>query len=185
MKEKTAEATPTRSPIQIDFEKGYFFGKSGRKYVFLDSLPIDYFIQYQMLIPEVTYGVEFVTLAKTLKGAYEALTSGNEILKAHRIASDLLFNQMAAIKSFTDTSRHQAILRMAALWIVTEDEDLTQYDQRVADQKIEDWKATGLAMTDFFLLCGQKIDYFKEIYLEFHQRSEDLEKKSQPTGSIS
>jgi len=180
---KEPEATPTRSPVHIDFEKGYFFGKSGKKYVFLDSLPIDYWIQYQMLIPEVTYGVEFKTLATTLKGAYEALTTGNEILKAHRIAADLLYNQLSAIKSFVDTSRHAAILRMAALWIVTEDEDLTTYDARVADQKIEDWKAAGIAMTDFFLLCGQKIDYFKEIYLEFHQREEDLENKIQPTGT--
>jgi len=165
----------TPAPVRIDFESGFFFGKSGKKYVFLDTLPIDYWISYQELIPEVSFGVDFKNLFLTCKQAYEALTTGNEILKGHKLAADLLYNQMSAIKTFASEKRHPAVLRMAALWIVTEDEDLTRYDSRIVDQKIEDWKNTGIAMEDFFLLCAQKIESFKQIYLDFHRTEKELE----------
>lgn len=170
------------SPVRIDFESGSFKGKSGKTYYIVDSLPVDYWIQYQMLIPELTYGVEFKDLHMTMKKAYEALTSGNELMKGLRLAGDLLYNQMSSITGFAGENRTPAVLRMAALWCIAEDEDLKKYDPNVAKKKIEDWKETGIDINDFFFLCGNKIQHFKEIYLDFYQKAEEIESQKTPNG---
>jgi len=170
---------PLREGKRIPFDQGYFYGASGTKYVFLDSLSIDAYTKYRELIPAVTLGLTWEKVFKMINGAIEALTTGNELLKGHRQALDLLFNLNAGIKDFTDNSRNDACLTMASLWIVTEKEDLSTFDQRVCDAKIEDWKKAGYVMKDFFLLCAQKIATFTEIYLEFNQTADELERKIQ------
>jgi len=165
--------------MRIDFTKDHFVTKSGKKYFFLDSMPVDYWTQYQMLVPEITFGVTFKNMHDTLIRINEALTTGNELMKGHAVAVDLSYNQAAAIKNFTDPSRFDPILKMSALWIVTEDEDISKYDDRIANAKIKDWKESAISMDDFFLLCGKKIGYFKEIYLDMHRLADQLEKPIQ------
>lgn len=167
---------------RIDFEKGSFVGGSGKTYYIVDSLPVDYWIQSQMLIPEVTYGVDFKSLHGTLKGAYSALTSGNEMMKGVRLAGDMLYNQMHAIGQFGSEKRNHPVLKMAGLWCQTEDEDISQYDDKLNERKVEDFRSSGIDMNDFFLLCSVKIRHFREIYLEFHDLIESLEN---PTPSKS
>lgn len=163
-----------KEPVRIDFETKKFKGASGKTYHIVDRLPIDYYIAYQELVPEVTFGVDFLTLFKTCRGAYDALFSGNEVMASVRKAGELLINQIDAIKKFKDKSREPAILKMAAVWCIREDEEFKVVDEQLQKEKIEDWKAAGIDMLDFFFLCGAKIDGFIEIYQEFQGRNERL-----------
>jgi hypothetical protein len=51
------------------------------------------------------------------------------------------------------TSRYPAALYICTLFIVRENEDLSDWDFDLANEKIDDWVAENLAVVDFFGLA--------------------------------
>lgn len=157
------------TPVRINWEEASFKGASGKTYHIVDTLPIDYWIEYQRYVPELAYGVDFRNLHTKLNEAYTALTSGNEILKGIRLAADILYNLMSSVKNFATQERIHPCLLMATCWCIREDEEMKSFDPQLAKEKIKDWREAGIAIEDFFLLSSVKIAHFREIYSVYRE----------------
>lgn len=153
-----------KQPVRINFQEAKFKGASGKTYHIVDTLPIDYWIEYQKHVPELAFGTDFKGMHDALSDAYKKLTSGNEVMKGIREAGDILYNQLHAIAKFATRDRIHPALMMSCCWCIREDEDFKTFDPKLAKEKIEDWREAGIAIEDFFLLCSVKIARFREIY---------------------
>lgn len=67
-------------------------------------------------------------------------------------------------------SRFDSTLALCTLFIVRENEDITTYDDVLADEKIEDWQAEGLSMEDFFTLVVCTVPNFMTVWKDLTAR---------------
>jgi hypothetical protein len=147
----------------IDFKEKEFEANGRKYYVQLDGISIGRFMHYETLVNKVTFGTDFMGMFETLKRIYVSATDGMNVLKALKDIGDLSYNQMAVIKDHNESKFNQTIL-LCTLFLNRSDEDLTTWDERLASDKIEDWKAEGIDMNDFFLLALRQIEGFREAY---------------------
>src|SRR5690606_6843907 len=104
------------------------------------------------------------TLMGIMANAYKSLTSGNNLLKAHKDACEQLINGMKGIDKLTDEPDEHETLLFCTLFVVRKDEDLSIWDERLAVEKIADWSKEGLPMTLFFSLAKSAIIQYQENY---------------------
>lgn len=93
-----------------------------------------------------TYSDQMASLARMVDAA-------NSLVTAKPRLSDLfqeITNMQAAIKS--EERNWDFSFYAATLFIVTANEDLNEWSQAVAEEKIKNWHAEGLHEYDFFLL---------------------------------
>ena len=98
-------------------------------------------------------------------------TIARELAKAHNIinaailgktenkegvldALTILYGMVETLKQPTKTtiSRGRYMMLICSLFIVSDGEDLTKWDELMAEKKIEHWNAEGFHMMDFFFL---------------------------------
>jgi len=93
------------------------------------------------------------TFADIARNVREALDAANTIgTKEPKL--DVLFTRLANILEGMKRSdrKWEMAFEIAALFIVTKDEDITQWNDTLADEKIEDWNAAKIHEQDFFFL---------------------------------
>lgn len=146
---------------RIDLSKDRFTANGKTYYMQPDQLTIERYQEYERLGLEMGFGVSYRDIYQTLAEAYKVLTTGNSIMESHRKASDLLVNQMAAIKDQGET-RIPSHVVFCTLFCNTPGEDLTKWSEQLANDKIEDWKAEGLSAFDFFQLAASSLIGFNE-----------------------
>jgi hypothetical protein len=137
---------------------------NGHNYFVLDELSINRYIKYEDMSVDLGLGNDPATLFKSMADAYKALTSGNNLLKAHKDACESLLNGMKGIEKLTDQPDEHKVLLFCTLFMVRDTEDLTQWDERLAVDKIADWTKEGLPMTLFFSLAKSAILKYQETY---------------------
>lgn len=147
------------------------FMANGHKYIISDKISIRRYAEYQKLQPKLTYGLGFDEIFKALKSAYTALNT-----KEGKVADAavILHNIMNGVSKVEESSRVHPALKMAALFINREGEDLKVYDEELMNKKIEDWTEEGFNISDFFTLSLNSISGFREAYKESIQKSEML-----------
>lgn len=135
------------------------FETEQHKYTLLDTLSVGRFEIFERLQFEVAWGSDFEKLFNNVKKAYEKL---NEMKAAD--ASVILYNAMKGIARLEE--RPHPVLRLCTLFLVRDGEDLTVWDEKIADEKIADWKKEGINTDYFFALALNAVGGFLSAYKE-------------------
>lgn len=69
-----------------------------------------------------------------------------------------------SIKDFSE-QKYSISMLLCTLFIVREDEDLTDFDMGLANNKIEDWSKEGYRAADFFALALNFSDDYKNVLI--------------------
>lgn len=132
------------------------FTANGVRYLVRTSLTITRFEQFEKLQVQVGYGVTFKELFQNIRKAYDHL-NGNTVKPMD--AGVVLYNIMNGVKNNIDDREHP-ILQLCALFMCTEDEDVTVYDSALTTKKINNWKTEGIEMNDFFSFASALVQGF-------------------------
>lgn len=143
------------------------FTANGNKYVISEKISIERYIEYQKLSPLLTFGTNFEEMFKQLKKVYENLNKQN-----FADSAVIIHNLLTSVGTVEQSSRVPAALKMAALFINREDEDITVYNEEIMTDKILDWTKEGYNIGDFFSLALNSISGFRQAYLEFTEKNQ-------------
>ncbi len=152
----------------LDISKKEFMA-NGVKYLVTEKISIGRYAEYQKLMPLLTYGVNFEEMNKQLRLAYNYLDK-------QKLADSavIIHNLMSNVKNVESHTRIHPALKMAAMFINRENENLAVFDEQLTNQKIEDWTLEGYSISDFFSLSLNSIKGFREAYEEFIKKSEEI-----------
>ena len=164
---------------KINFELGIFKGGSGTIYYLQPDkvFPKRYEV-YEELSLKAGFGSGFSFHFSNYKKIYTLLTDGNNVLTALRKASEIAYQAMLSTKELKE-EKHSHVLHLVALFCNAEDEDITQYDDRVMSKKILDFKESGILISDFFLLLRNLIEGFAKSLTDITQIEKEREKETE------
>ena len=157
-------------PLPRDAEGRYKrqFKAAGKTYFIrsaAEGFSIERFNQYEILSLALGYGATFQQFTQQLNAAI-ALANDAAVGKATFV--DLVL-QLDAIKQGINTSsqqRNSMALTMCTLFIVEKEEDLTQWSEEMAAEKIENWNKEGYDVNDFLVIALSSVAGFSEIFRE-------------------
>lgn len=141
---------------RINFESGKFTA-NGKEYTIEGALSISRYAELQILEKELAYGFTVKDIFNKLKLLWDYL---NKLKFAE--AAVLVRDLMAGATRVAE--RTPTVLKICALFINIKDEDRGTITQAMIDEKIEDWKAEGIDMRDFFQVATSSINGFLEVY---------------------
>lgn len=141
---------------RINFETGKFTA-NGKTYTIEGALSIERYAELQILEKELAYGFTVKDIFNKLKQLWDFL---NKLKFAE--AAVLVRDLMAGATRVAE--RTPTTLKICALFINTDDEDRGTITQEMINKKIEDWKAEGIDMRDFFQVASSSINGFLEVY---------------------
>ena len=173
MKETEQPEGPQIRHIDMSTAK---FKANGNTYYIQSRLSVARYKTYNIGQLEVSHGLTFEQLYHQDVKMHELVTHGNDTLQAIHQVAETLFHRINLIVDFTNGS-HPPILRFCALFINAEGEDIGVWDERIVDQKINDWTEEGLCVDDFFYLAANFIPSFRDAY---RSRVLKQEEKGQP-----
>jgi len=148
----------------LDLTKIRSFMANGHEYHISSGISLSRYKEYEKLEPRLTYGVDFDSLFKQLRKAYDALNSNKE---GRADAIVIIHNLMSGIKDIENEKREHPALLMAALVINRDGEDAGIYDEKKQLQKIEDWQKEGYDALPFFTFALISIQGFGAEYKKF------------------
>ena len=162
----------------LDLFKINSFEANGHKYHVSKKISIPRWREYEKLEPRLTYGVDFESMFKQLRTAYDALNN-----KEGKIADAavILHNLMSGIKDIENEKREHPALLMCALVINREGEDAGTFNEQLQLEKIEDWRKEGFDVLPFFTFALFSIQGFKETYVQYIARELT---RNQPKKSV-
>jgi len=162
-------------PAQISIKDRVFIA-NGKKYYIADKICIDRWKEYEKLQIRLTFGIGFLEIFSNLTAAFELLNK-----QKFAQAAVVIHNVLSGIKDAETPERMPDALMMCALVMNREGEDVKVYDEQVALDKIEDWRAEGLDMLSFFAWALNSINGFKQTYISF---IEELANKAMSTKEM-
>jgi hypothetical protein len=128
----------------IDFSKKHF-DCDGRKFTLSDSLSFNRYRELQKINLELGFSATFQDIFKHIREAWDFLNSAKPAE-----AAVVLHNIMYGVVSLDD--KYDPALRICALFINEEGEDVTTYDEGKMRDKIECW-GKELDVLPFFQLA--------------------------------
>lgn len=134
------------------------FTANGKTYRVHHTVSMDRYEAYELLQVEIG-------LARTFDQFRDGLSEAYQLCNKMAFA-DLAVHIRDMMVGASLVGEHQthAVLKMAALFINREGEDLRYIDQSVIDSKIEDWRTEGIAMSFFFGFALRSIPGFFAAY---------------------
>lgn len=151
----------------IDFEKRTITGKSGTIYrIAPESIPVARWNEYLLQGSNLAFNTDFADLYESMGLMLDKLTAGNDILNAIDTSIKTLRRLRGGLRGFTNNEPPK-IIKFAALFCMSEHEDVSIYDAALIKRKFEDWK--HIPMTDFFLLSKEVIPLLKEALNQSYQ----------------
>jgi hypothetical protein len=130
------------------------FEASEIKYLILPSLTIERFRQFEKLQITLGWNADYQTLATGIRKAYDSL----QTMKVAD-ASVTLSNLLGGIARKTDGREHEVLL-LCSLFVVREGENISEWSETEATEKIADWKRGGYDVADFFDLAWRLVKDF-------------------------
>lgn len=123
------------------------FTANGKRYLIKQTLSVERFRWYEKYQINFGYGRSFDNIHKSLEKSVDLANKGKGLE-----AWNIIFNLKDCIDKDLDKRAHQAFY-LCALFICTEDEDLTKWEETLAERKIEDWNAEGIDAFSFFRIA--------------------------------
>lgn len=143
----------------IDLSKDSFTA-NGTEYFIRDTLTVERYTQFEKLQNHYAFGLQFKQIAERLERSIDLANKGKGIE-----AWNVIFNLKEGIAYRLEDREHPALL-ICSLFMVTDGEDLTKWDEQLAKRKIEDWKREGISINDFFQCASNFVSGFIKIYEE-------------------
>jgi len=160
----------------LPFDKGEFTA-NGVTYKIKNTLTLARFVEFEKLQNHFGFGLTFEGIVKKLNESIDFANKGKGVE-----AWNIIYNLKEGI-AYRLEDRSHPVLLLASLFIITEDEDLTawnEYDQKI---KIDNWNKEGYDVNDFFQLAANLVANFLPIYTEISQSISPAEMlKSKDTG---
>jgi hypothetical protein len=156
----------------IDWEKRTIIGKSGRVYrISPETLSAGRSAEFEIRSILLPYRINFKTMYENVNEMINTLRSieiGN--LKIGTILDLLnkLESQQKGLLDFHIYKRSPAV-EFCGLFCIYDGEDVGTYTEDVIREKYEDW--VEIPESDFFLLLGKAIPYFRECLVELNQQN--------------
>ena len=144
---------------KLPFDKGEFTA-GGIKYTIKNTLTLARFVEFEKLQNHFGFGLSFSDLYKRL-GEIETLFNQGKSVEAFAN----FYNLKEGIAYRLEDRTHPVLL-LCSLFIVTEDEDLTQWNEHEQKIKIDNWNREGYDVNDFFQLASNLVAGFIPIYDE-------------------
>lgn len=152
---------------QLDDNATSFIAMEVTYYVRTD-LSIERFRLFEKYQLEFGYGRTFKEILDLHVKAVDFANRGKGLE-----AWNIIFNLMEGIKKNLDKSIHPAML-ICALFLVTEDEDLTKWDENMGAQKIKNWNDEGYDVNSFFRLAANLVNGYIETLEGIFQNTSEL-----------
>lgn len=157
----------------LDWESTEFTA-NGIKYFVKQSLSVERFRWFEKYQIDFGFGRTYKSIADSLKKAVELGNKGKGIE-----AWNIILNLISAIGDGLEKRTNNAML-LCALFIVSEDEDLTKWDEQEQLIKIKNWNDEGYDVNSFFQLAANLVQGFIDDLEEtLPDTSEVIEKASQ------
>lgn len=150
------ETIPNKPLKRIDLETGRFEA-NGKQYTIEGQLAIERFAEFQILEKELALGISAREMFNELRQLYD-LTNAQRFADIAVKLNDLIRGHQKL------EEREPTVLRICALFINTPDEDRNTITDDMITTKINDWKAEGIAMADFFRVASGSVNGFAELY---------------------
>ena len=154
---------------QIDLNATQFQA-NGKTYVVKDSLSVERYRWFEKYQIDFGLGRSFKSVADTLKKSRELFNKGKTVEALY-----LNYNLEMAISQGLEKRTNDAMM-LCALFIVTEDEDLTKWDEQEQMKKIDDWNSEGYEVNSFFRLAANLVTGFIEDLEEILSDTSELAK---------
>jgi hypothetical protein len=145
-----------------------YFTCDGRKFYISDSCSFARFREFQKLALEFGYSSNFITIFKNLREAWDHLNNSKQA-----DAAVVIHNIMKGITSLDD--KDDPSMRICALFINEENEDVTRYEEGMMKEKIDCW-AKELDVAPFFQLAASLVTGWTSAYKNVTQSGFKLEK---------
>ncbi len=150
------------------------FTANGIKYFVKQSLSVERFRWFEKYQIDFGFGRTYKSIADSLKKAVELGNKGKGIE-----AWNIILNLISAIGDGLEKRTNNAML-LCALFIVSEDEDLTKWDEQEQLIKIKNWNDEGYDVNSFFQLAANLVHGFiDDLEATLPDTSEVIEKASQ------
>lgn len=162
------EINKAKQPKRIDFSKGYFEA-NGKKYYVQSVLTIERFCEFQILEKELAFSMSFQNVFDQINSACESLNK-SKLLDAS-VTLDDLRRGVARLERKEPTA-----LKLCTLFINTEDEDPTIWNNDIMTKKLNDWKTEGIAIDDFFQYAMNSVNGYVDIYKKMSEAISDKKK---------
>jgi hypothetical protein len=140
---------------RIDFDKGVFMSNGNKYYIAPLEMPYKRLVRFTQMQSEITTGVKLQDAAQFIYEMYLTMKKGEDgnFKEAFLDAFEQIANFTKAMEGFNPEKlaeqNYDRYLEFATLFILREDEDYSQYDPRIAEDKINDWKK-DMYVKDFF-----------------------------------
>jgi hypothetical protein len=130
------------------------FEANGKKYLIHGSLSVKRFEEFEKLQVQVGFGADFQSLYSTLEKAYANMNQMKVM-----DAGVLIHNTLQGVSRKTDGRSHPVML-LCTLFIAREGENLAEWTETDAVEKIDDWKKEGIDVSFFFSLANSLVPAF-------------------------
>lgn len=155
MEEQLNEAL--KEPKHVDFTKDEFTA-NGVEYYFTPSLTLTRYREFEKVLPQVSYG-------STLHEIYnEDLRIVEEMNKGRYIQAGVIVSNRANRIYERLQDRISPVIRLCALFINRKGEDITTIDEKLMQEKANDWEKEGFDYTDFFRLAFNLVDRLVPVF---------------------
>jgi predicted nucleotidyltransferase len=158
----------------IDF-KDSSFTANGTEYFIKNTLTVERFMHFEKLQVHVGFGKDFKAIFKDLDMAITLADKGKGVE-----AWSIILNMRNGVAQKLEDRMHPALL-LCTLFVITKDEDITQWDEELGKRKIDDWRKEPFDMNDFFRLAANLVTGFIPILNELTQ---DISKKLKKASSL-
>lgn len=160
---------------ELNIDIGHFTGRSGKEYYISKTLNVTRYRKLEEFEIEFGYTATFIEIFNNIKKAWELL---NSVKLAE--AAILLHNIMKGITILE--KKDSVTLRICALFINSQDEDITNYDEILMKEKIEDWKDYNI--TPFFHLAASLVPAWLPAYKVVLNDISQVEKKKKESNTL-
>jgi hypothetical protein len=160
------------------------FEANGRRYRVSRSISFDRYEAYEMLQVEIGMARTFEQFTAQVQEAYDLC---NAVATGKPVFADLavLLRDMRIGTTLIGERQTPAILKLCALFINREGEDVRVVDDQVIEDKINDWRQEGLDMRFFFALALRSIPGFSAALRAASRDTSQEGDPPRPSGSTS
>lgn len=144
------------------------FSANGKEYFIEPHVSAERFREMQLIEIQLGFEIDYKKMSQRLAELYQLLNEQN-----FADAAVLCYNLQNGIADIEN--REMPILRYCAMFINTEKEDRRKVDEKVIDEKINDWNQEGISYHSFFLTAISMVNGLKENY---EKHIQDTSRKS-------
>lgn len=153
------------------------FTANGKKYTVLkpgNPIGIKRWSMYEKLRFSLGVGRTFKDLAEVLETVELTIAADGDFATQRRDAI-LLLNSLRKAVIETSEERYNIAFYICTLFMVREGENLADWDEMEADDKISDWQKEGYSEQDFFFFALLGVEGFKAVFKKQQKKVRELE----------